>query len=309
MAADKTIEKTIADASPGNWVDRFVPGRIKYLFRLARFDRPVGTWLLLWPSYWGIVLATPAKTLPDPWLFLWFFLGSFLMRSAGCAYNDIVDRKLDALVERTTERPLARGHLTLNEARLFTALLVLLALWVLLQLRPFAILVAGASLALVAVYPFMKRVTYWPQVVLGLAFNWGVLVGWAAVQGRLGFEPLYLYAGAIFWTIGYDTIYAHQDKEDDILAGVKSSALILGENTPSWLFVFFALAVGFFVLTGVVNDLSIFYYLIVALVAVHFLWQVNNVRINDRDACLRVFRSNIYVGGVLLLGLILGKWF
>lgn len=301
--------RIIADAHPENWVDRFVPGRIKYLFRLARFDRPVGTWLLLWPSYWGIVLASPPRTVPDPWLFLWFFLGAFLMRSAGCAYNDIVDRKIDVLVERTAGRPLARGQLTLSEAYLFTALLLALALWVLLQLNSFAVLVAVASLALVAAYPYMKRVTYWPQVVLGLAFNWGVLAGWAAVEGSLAFEPLYLYAGGIFWTIAYDTIYAHQDKEDDILAGVKSSALILGENTQSWLFVFYALAAGFFVLTGIVNALSIFYYLIVALVAVHFLWQVNNVRIHDPDNCLRVFRSNIFVGGVMLFGLVLGKWF
>ncbi|HXV74503.1 MAG TPA: 4-hydroxybenzoate octaprenyltransferase [Sphingomonadales bacterium] len=304
-----TVERIVADANPGNWVDRFVPGRIKYLFRLARFDRPVGTWLLLWPCYWGVALAAPPMTFSDSWLFLWFFLGAFLMRSAGCTWNDIVDRQIDALVERTAERPLARGHLTLAEAYLFLALLLLLALWVLLHLHPFAVLVALSSLAFVAAYPFMKRVTYWPQVVLGLAFNWGVLVGWSAVTGGLSTGPLPLYAAGIFWTVGYDTIYAHQDKEDDILAGVKSSALILGENTQAWLFVFYALAAGFLVLTGIENSLSIFYYLIVALVTVHFLWQVNNVRIDDSDNCLRVFRSNIFVGGVVLLGLFLGKWF
>lgn len=301
--------KTISDAKPNNWVDRLISGRLKYLLRLARFDRPVGVWLLLWPCLWGVVLATPSSAVPNVWLFVWFLLGALLLRSAGCAWNDIVDRKLDAVVERTAGRPLAQGHLTLAEAYLFLGVLLLLGFMVLLQLHPFAIVVALCSLALVIFYPYAKRLIHWPQLILGLAFNWGVLVGWSAVKGQLDLQAVPLYAAGVMWTVGYDTIYAHQDKEGDVLAKVKSSALRFGGRTRRWLWGLYGLTVVLLVVSGLINALSIFYYLFVILVAGHFIWQIIAVRFESPESCLRVFRTNILVGGVVLVGLFVGKWF
>lgn len=304
MAADKTI----ADAKPNNWVDRWVPGRLKYLFRLGRFDRPIGIWLLLWPCWWGVLLATPADMSPDFTLFALFAAGAVAMRSAGCAYNDIVDRDFDAMVERTGGRPLASGNLTLLEGYLFTTLMGFIGLWVLINFNAFTIWLGMASLVLVGIYPFMKRVTYWPQAVLGLTFNWGALMGYAAITGTLALEAFFLYAAGFFWTLGYDTVYAHQDKEDDILVGVKSSALKLGENTASWLFVFYGLMIGFLLLTGIQAGLSLAYYSGLLFMALQLLWQVYHLRIDSPETCLRIFKSNFHIGWMVLASLALGKW-
>lgn len=306
---EMSANKTIADAKPNNWVDRLKSRRLKYLFRLARFDRPVGVWLLLWPCFWGIVLATPSSAVPNLWLFIWFFFGAMLLRSAGCAWNDIVDRKLDAVVERTAGRPLAQGHLTLAEAYVFLVVLLLLGFLVLLQLQPFAVVVGLCSLALAIFYPYAKRLIHCPQLILGLAFNWGVLVAWSAVKGQLDFHIVPLYVAGVVWTIGYDTIYAHQDKKGDTLAQVKSSALFFGEKTRMWLWGLYGLTVALLAVNGLINALSVFYYFFVMLVAGHFAWQIMAVRFESPHSCLRVFRSNTLVGGVVLAGLIVGKWF
>ncbi|MFL4981657.1 MAG: 4-hydroxybenzoate octaprenyltransferase, partial [Xanthobacteraceae bacterium] len=233
----------VAD-STGNWVDRVAPVRVRPYLRLARLDRPIGSWLLLMPCWWSAGLAAVrAQAIPDPWHVLLFFIGAFAMRGAGCTWNDIVDRDIDAGVERTRSRPIPSGQVTVKEAMVFMGLQALIGLMVLLQFNRFTIAVGIASLAVVAVYPFMKRITYWPQIVLGLAFSWGALMGWPALFGRLDWPALVLYAGAIAWVIGYDTIYAHQDREDDALIGLKSTAILFGARTKPMLAVFYAAAV------------------------------------------------------------------
>ncbi len=222
----------VAD-STGNWVDSFAPGWTRPYLRLARLDRPIGSWLLLMPCWWSTALAGVAAraAVPNVWHIVLFFIGAFAMRGAGCTWNDIVDRDLDARVERTRSRPIPSGQVSVAQAAAFLIVQALVGLAVLLQFNRFAIAIGIASLAIVAVYPFMKRVTYWPQIVLGLAFSWGALMGWAAAFGRLDPPAFVLYAGSIAWVIGYDTIYAHQDREDDALIGIKSTALLFGERT------------------------------------------------------------------------------
>src|SRR5262245_13634589 len=218
---------SVADAT-GNWVDTLAPAWSRPYLRLARLDRPIGSWLLLLPCWWSSALAAVAAhwSLPSLWHIVLFFVGAFAMRGAGCTWNDIVDRDLDASVERTRSRPIPSGQVSVRQAFGFLLLQALVGLAVLVSFTRFTVALAIASLAIVAVYPFMKRITYWPQIVLGLAFSWGALMGWAAALGRLGVAPLLLYAGSIAWVIGYDTIYAHQDREDDALIGIKSTALL-----------------------------------------------------------------------------------
>ena len=219
---------SVAD-STGNWVDTLAPGWLRPYLRLARLDRPIGSWLLLIPCWWSSALAAVAAHARAPSLIhiVLFFVGAFAMRGAGCTWNDIVDRNLDAAVERTRSRPIPSGQVSVLQAALFLVLLALIGLAVLMSFNGFTIALGIASLAIVAVYPFMKRITYWPQIVLGLAFSWGALMGWAAAFGSLALAPLLLYAGSIAWVIGYDTIYAHQDREDDALIGIKSTALLV----------------------------------------------------------------------------------
>src|SRR4249920_390193 len=243
---------TVPDASPRNWVDRVAPASWKPYLRLARFDRPIGAWLLLFPCWWGQALAelSLGHAYPKPWYLALFLAGAFLMRGAGCTYNDIVDRDYDASVARTAARPIPSGQVSVAEARMFLAVLCLAGLVILLQFNLFTIVLGAASLVLVAIYPFMKRLTYWPQLVLGLTFKWGALVGWAAVTGSLAPAPAVLYAGCVLWTIGYDTIYAHQDKEDDLAIGLKSTALKFGDATPRWLVAFYAGALLLWAIAG-----------------------------------------------------------
>ncbi len=236
----------VADAT-GNWVDTRAPDWTRPYLRLSRFDRPIGSWLLLMPCWWSAALACgiagDLRTLP--WLVALFFVGAFVMRGAGCTWNDITDRDLDGQVERTRSRPIPSGQVTVAQAFAFLVLQALVGLAVLLQFNAFAVMTGIASLAIVVVYPFMKRITYWPQIVLGLAFSWGALMGFAVVFGRLGPAAVVLYAGSIAWVIGYDTIYAHQDREDDALIGIKSTALLFAERTKPALTFFYALAVVF----------------------------------------------------------------
>ena len=304
------LKNSASDIKKGNWLDQILPATIKPYFRLARFDRPIGTWLVLFPCWWSLALATN-NWAPTPdvlgetlWLYLLFGIGAIVMRGAGCTFNDITDRKFDAKVARTADRPIPSGAVSVPQAVLFMTFLSLIGFTVLLQLNHFAILVGVASLFLVVIYPFMKRVTYWPQLWLGLTFNWGALLGWAVIQGRLGSVSGILYAAGVLWTLGYDTIYAHQDKVDDLFVGVKSSALALGQDTKPWLVLFYAGAIALIGLSGYVTALGWPFYLGLCLGGLHLAWQILRVDIDHPTDCLSKFKSNRDFGLIILAGII-----
>ncbi|MDH3196548.1 MAG: 4-hydroxybenzoate octaprenyltransferase [Hyphomicrobiales bacterium] len=298
---------TIPDAPKTNWLDRFAPAWLVPYGRLARWDRPIGWRLLLWPCWWAAALAAIAaeRSLPDLWHLALFMVGAIAMRGAGCTYNDLVDRDIDAMVERTRARPIPSGAVSPMRAVTFLGLQALAGLIVLLQFNRFTIALGFASLLVVAFYPFMKRISDWPQFVLGLAFSWGALVGWTAQFGSLAWPPVLLYAAAISWTIGYDTIYAHQDKEDDAIIGVRSTARLFGARTKPALLVFYSLAVilmaAAFALAGA--GLPAFSGLLAA--AAHLGWQVVSLEIDDADNCLARFRANRMTGWIIFAGLVL----
>ncbi|HJN24474.1 MAG TPA: 4-hydroxybenzoate octaprenyltransferase [Rhodospirillales bacterium] len=301
-----TAYKTSASDMPAlTWIDRRAPSWLRPYLHLARIDRPIGTWLLLLPCWWSLALATPG--LPDPLLVGLFGLGALIMRGAGCTLNDIADRNFDGLVARTATRPIPSGAVSIVKAFGFLGLQLLMGLAILLQFNFFAVLVGMASLAVVAVYPFMKRITYWPQAVLGLAFNWGALLGWAAVRGDLAAPAGILYMAGILWTLGYDTIYAHQDREDDILIGVKSTALRFGENTARWLTGFYCGAIALIGVSGYLVGLGWGFYAVLALAASHLFWQVATLDINDAKGCLRRFKSNRHFGLIIFAAIIAGQ--
>jgi 4-hydroxybenzoate polyprenyltransferase len=290
----------VAD-STGNWVDSFAPLPIRPYLRLARADRPIGAWLLLLPCWWSAGLAAIAagQPFPDPWHVALFFVGAFVMRGAGCTWNDILDRDLDARVARTRSRPIPSGQVSVKAAAAFLAAQALVGLAVLLQFNRFTVLLGIASLGVVAVYPLMKRVIWWPQIVLGLAFSWGALMGYAALFGRLDTAAALLYAGSIAWVIGYDTIYAHQDREDDALIGVKSTALLFGARTRPVLLGFYALAVLLIGLAGAAVGAGPIFMLGCILFGAHLGWQIDRLDIDDPDQCLRLFKSNRDAGLIL----------
>ena len=300
----------VADAVRGHWADRYIPLGWRPYARMARLERPIGWWLLLWPCWWSSVLATDAAgTWPNLWHLVLFLVGAIAMRGAGCTYNDIVDRDLDAKVARTRSRPIPSGRVSVRNARIFLAAQALVGLLVLLQFNRFAVLLGILSLVTVAIYPFMKRITDWPQLALGLAFSWGALMGWAAVFGRLDWAPAALYAGAILWTIGYDTIYAHQDKDDDALIGVRSTARLFGERTKPLVALFYGSATLLFALAFWLAGLGIFAFLGLAAGTLHLAWQVRTLVIDDPDVCLRLFRSNRDYGWIVFAGLVAeGAW-
>ncbi len=290
----------------GAW-ERAIPLWLVPYSRLARWDRPIGAWLLLLPCWWGAALAAagaPGVSAPDMLLlFALFAAGAVAMRGAGCTYNDIVDRDFDARVSRTAIRPLPAGHTTVFRAWTFIAAQGVVGLAVLLALKPGAILVGLGSIPLVLAYPFMKRFSHWPQAWLGLTFNWGALIGWAAVQGEVSAPAYALYAAGIAWTLGYDTIYAHQDKEDDALVGVRSTALLFGARTRPWVAGFYGAALALLALAGWLAGLGWPFFAGLAVVAAQFAWQVRRLDIDDPDHCLAIFKSN-RLGGLLVLGAI-----
>ena len=295
----------VADAT-GNWVDTLAPPWSRPYLRLSRLDRPIGSWLLLIPCWWSAALAAGISHNISrlPLVIALFFVGAFVMRGAGCTWNDITDRDLDAKVERTRSRPIAAGQVSVRQALVFLVAQALIGLVVLLQFNRFAVVTGIASLGIVAVYPFMKRITWWPQVVLGLAFSWGALMGFAVMLGRIDAAALLLYAGSIAWVIGYDTIYAHQDAEDDALIGVKSTARLFGAHTHQALIVFYGLAV---VLIGVAMWLAgagFAAWIGLAAFAAHLAWQIRRLKIGDPALCLRVFKSNRDAGLLLFAGLL-----
>ena len=295
-----------SDIHQNDWVERWLPAAARPYARLARLDRPIGTWLLLFPGWWGIALAS--KRWPDPWLLLLFAIGAVVMRGAGCTLNDIADRNYDRLVARTRLRPLPSGAVSVRQALVFLGLQLTIGAAVLFSLNRTTILLGAVVLGLIGTYPFMKRITYWPQVFLGLNFNWGALIGWTAVTGALAWPPLLLYIGGVLWTIGYDTIYAHQDKDDDIRIGVKSSAIALADRTRPWLFAFYAAAVALWSAAGHAAGLGALFWAGLAAAAVQLAWQTARVATEDAADCLRKFRSNRAVGWLMLAGIVAGHF-
>ena len=303
----------VSDAPSDNFVYQVLPRAAWPYAQLARWDRPIGWQLLMWPCFWSAALAANAAVdegLFQPWQLIshlvLFFIGAVAMRGAGCTYNDLIDHEIDNEVARTRSRPLPSGRVSRFEAKVFLAVQALVGLIVLLQFNTFSILLGIASLLVVAIYPFAKRFTDWPQFFLGLAFSWGALMGWAGVFGSLSWAPIWLYAAAVAWTIGYDTIYAHQDKEDDALVGVRSTARLFGDNTKAWLIGLYGLTLVFLLFAYIAGDAGLFAYVGLIAATVMLAWQILIIDIDNPDQCLKLFKFNTQVGAVLFGGLILG---
>lgn len=311
-ATNGTPEGQVADAYEDNWVDRWAPRVTRPYLRLSRADRPIGTWLLLLPCWWGLALAIAADPeslrLEDAWIAIGCAIGAFLMRGAGCTWNDIADREIDASVARTRSRPIPSGQVTAAQAFSWAMVQSLLALGILLTFHPAAILLGVLSLVPVAIYPFAKRFTWWPQAFLGIAFNWGALLAWAAHRGDITLAPVLLYLSGIAWTLFYDTIYAHQDVEDDALIGVRSTARLFGENSKTWLRNFLVAAVSLMGLAVIValTETASPLALVIALAGAwafgwHMTWQLKTLNIDDAENCKRIFRSNRDAGLIVVL--------
>ncbi|ESZ02308.1 4-hydroxybenzoate polyprenyltransferase [Mesorhizobium sp. L2C089B000] len=311
----KAAQGRVADAPSGHWVYKILPRWLWPYAQLARWDRPIGWQLLLWPCWWSAALAASAyprasdpllTLLPSPWFLFLFFVGAVAMRGAGCTYNDIVDQDIDNKVERTRSRPLPAGKVTRRQAWIFLVIQALLGLVVLLQFNDFAIPLGIVSLVIVAVYPFMKRFTNWPQLVLGLAFSWGALMGWAVEFGDLDGPGIMLYIGSILWVIGYDTIYAHQDKEDDAIVGVRSTARLFGDNTKTWLVGLYGGTLVCFAIAFASAQVPVVALAGLIAAGAHMARQIAVLDIDDPDQCLRLFKSNNQVGWLIFIGLIGG---
>ena len=302
-----------ADAVAQSWVES-APKFTRPYLQLMRLDRPIGSWLLFWPCVCGLVLGAMADERGfTEWRDLYFValfgIGTVVMRGAGCAFNDIVDRKYDAQVARTRGRPIPSGRVSVLAAAIFTILLALIGLAILLQFNRFTVALGVASLLLVAVYPFMKRVTWWPQAWLGLTFNWGALMGFAAETGHLDLPVILLYAGLFFWTLGYDTIYAHQDKEDDALIGVKSTARLLMDHSSRWILRFYAICFTLVLAAGFAEHAGWPFAFVMLAAGGHLLWQVRRLNINDAANCLMLFRANAKTGALIAASFALAAWF
>jgi 4-hydroxybenzoate polyprenyltransferase len=300
--------RMVSDAVRESFVHRLLPLSWWPYAQLARWERPIGWQLLMWPCWWSLMLAADAHPeLAHPWTILFFlalfFAGSVIMRGAGCTYNDLVDQDIDDRVARTRSRPLPSGRVTRLQAKLFLVAQLFGGLLVLLQFGWFARGVGVVSLLLVAIYPFMKRITWWPQFFLGLAFSWGALMGWAGLVHSLSAAPLLLYAGSVLWVIGYDTIYAHQDIEDDALVGVKSTARLFGNNTRRALALLYAGAAILFAAAWLAAGMGPFAWIGLAAGIAQLAWQVNSLDIADPRKCLALFRSNGRFGAILFFGL------
>ncbi|HEY4943006.1 MAG TPA: 4-hydroxybenzoate octaprenyltransferase [Rhizomicrobium sp.] len=301
-----------ADAALLTWVDQ-APPALRPFLRLMRLDRPIGTWLLFWPCVCGLVLGAiaserPFSTWHDMYLAALFAVGAVVMRGAGCTYNDIVDRDIDAQVARTRGRPIPSGAVTVRQAWLFLGAQLAAGLAILVQLNLFALEIGAASLLLVAAYPFMKRITWWPQAWLGLTFNWGALLGFAAQTGTIDAADAMLYAGLFFWTLGYDTIYAAQDKDDDALIGVKSTALLFGARAKDWVLGFYTAAFALILAAGFTEHAGWPLAFVLIAAGAHLLWQVHTLAIDDAARCLKLFRANRDTGALIAAAFLLSSW-
>ncbi|MBT5187660.1 MAG: 4-hydroxybenzoate octaprenyltransferase [Kordiimonadaceae bacterium] len=309
---NKRLKEAPEDTVEQNWVNKLSPDFALGYLQLMRADRPIGTWLLLWPGLWSIALASHAygHVLFEMHfdLLIIFTIGAFVMRGAGCVVNDLWDREADAQVERTKCRPLPSGRVSVLGALLFLVFLCLIGLFILLQLNRFTQVVGAFSLVFIVIYPLMKRITYWPQLMLGFTFNWGALLGWASVTQTIELPAILLYIGGIFWTLGYDTIYAHQDREDDIIVGVKSTALRFGNKTHQWLSGFYCICFVFFLAAGFYSMMGIAFYLGMLIAAGHLIHQLKKLDINSRDICLELFKSNHHFGIIVFLSIIAGQY-
>lgn len=312
MPEDELPAGQVVDAVDDNWVDTYAPAAARPYLRLSRADRPIGTWLLLLPCMWSVLLAAAADPAGLVWFDLWIIIGcamgAFLMRGAGCTWNDISDRKLDAQVARTKSRPLPSGQVTVKGAVIWMAVQALISLCILLTFNTASIVLGVLALLPVAVYPFAKRFTWWPQVFLGVALNWGALLAWTAHTGSLSAAPVILYLAGIAWTLFYDTIYAHQDKEDDALIGIKSTARLFGDNSVWWLRLFMAAAVSLMALAIIValvpdaNVMALTFALSGAwALGWHMVWQLRRLDTEDWEVCMRLFRSNRDAGLITAL--------
>ena len=304
---NNTNEKTVPDAVSGSWVEKFAPSSVRPYARLARWDRPIGWWLLLWPCWWSVALATNSveQFPPNLWYLFLFLVGSIAMRGAGCTYNDLVDKSIDSQVERTQLRPIPSGQVSTFSAIIFLLLQGIVGLIVLLQFNLFTVVLGFCSLLVVAIYPFMKRITHWPQFVLGLAFSWGALVGWTAVVGSLSIATWLLYLASVLWTIGYDTIYALQDKEDDIVIGIKSTALLFGNKSKIAIAVFYTSCIVLLATSFLFANSGYFTYFGLVIGSLHLGWQITRLDTADSKSCLRLFRSNRDFGWIIFIGLLL----
>ena len=302
---------TKSDIQRDNWVDQILPLVLRPYARLMRLDRPIGTWLLLLPCWWSLALGWKYQ---NESLGLWelskfyllFTLGAIVMRGAGCVINDIWDRKIDRMVSRTADRPIASGSISVVRALAFLLILLLIGLTILSQLNALCWILGFSVLGLVVSYPLFKRIIYWPQFILGLTFIWGALMGWAAIIGSLDWLCLLLYLAGINWTLGYDTIYAHQDKNDDILIGIKSSAISLGSKTRLFLLVFYSLTIIILLLTGYISEFTKIFYMLLGLAAAQLAWQVWQIDIDDPKDCLNKFKSNRSFGLLITVAIFLG---
>jgi 4-hydroxybenzoate polyprenyltransferase len=294
------------DIRAGSWLERQLPAGAMPYARLARWDRPIGWWLLLLPCWWSNALA--AEHLPDIGLMILYWIGAVAMRGAGCTLNDIVDRKIDAAVERTRVRPIPAGEVSVFQAVLFMAAQLVVGAVVLFSLKPQVLGLGFAVLALIATYPFMKRVTFWPQLFLGLNFNWGALIGWVAVTGHLAAPAIFLYLAGINWTLGYDTIYAHQDKLDDVRIGVKSTALRFGDDSKRWVGGFYLATLACVCIALVSAGAAVIAAIPVVLLAGHFLWQVVFWKMDDPADCLARFKSNRTAGLLIFVACLVARW-
>ncbi|XP_017891281.2 4-hydroxybenzoate polyprenyltransferase, mitochondrial [Ceratina calcarata] len=284
------------------------PASMKPYLKLARIDKPIGSWLLFWPCGWSIAMAAPPGALPDLQLLALFGTGSFLMRGAGCTMNDISDQDIDKTVARTRDRPLVTGEISPVQSLIFLGSQLTLALLVLLQLNVYSIVLGASSLVIVTLYPLMKRVTYWPQLILGMCFNWGALLGWSAVHGSCDWSIcLPLYTAGVSWTLVYDTIYAHQDKVDDAIVGVKSTALKFGDRTKRYLSGFSTITTTGLIASGVLAAQTWPYYTAVGLVAGHLANQIYTLNTDDPADCAEKFKSNKTIGAILFAGIVLGN--
>jgi 4-hydroxybenzoate polyprenyltransferase len=307
---DERIKKAPEDTEHKGWVNKLSPDFTWGYLQLMRADRPIGTWLLLWPCLWSIVLAShyygDSTTIANIPLMILFGIGAFVMRGAGCVVNDLWDREADAQVDRTKGRPLPSGRVSVFGALVFLGVLSFIGLSILLQLNSFTIFVGLCSLVLIVIYPLMKRVTYWPQLMLGFTFNWGALMGWAAVSEEIQLPAVILYTAGIFWTLGYDTIYAHQDKEDDVMVGVKSTAIRFGEKTLQWLACFYFLCFALILISGYLTSLNEWFYAAMTCAGIHFIWQLKSLDIDDREICLKLFKSNHHFGALVFISMLIG---